>query len=214
LCWVAAVAAETPPTRGERLSVQAACRDPSRRDARRQRAEHPRPSVQQRSHRPTDEQHGTCQRTGPRNFVALHAAPLLWRSRSAHFGTARPGRILSQLDPCVSRPAMAETVAGSKPLPPKLKRVLELVYAVEGVVAARVWHWPGRIAVGVRGGSATSPMDLLRRVEAAVASLREPEETWDFGILEDDSTRSPRPGEPSGPESPVSSPQRSPRSPS
>jgi hypothetical protein len=99
-------------------------------------------------------------------------------------------------------------------MPPKLRRVLELVYSVEGVVAARIWHWPGRIAVGVRGGSATSPMDLLRRVESAVASLREPEESWDFGILEDDSARGPRPGEPSGPENPVSSTQRSPRSPS
>jgi hypothetical protein len=106
------------------------------------------------------------------------------------------------------------TSAGSKPLPPKLRRVLELVYAVEGVVAARLWHWPGQIAVGVRGGSATSPMDLLRRVEIAVASLREPEERWDFGILEDESTPSPPPTEPSGQGEPVSSQQRSPRSPS
>ena len=112
------------------------------------------------------------------------------------------------------RLSMEGTAAGSKPLPPKLRRVLELVYAVEGVVAARVWQWPGRIAVGVRGGNATSPMDLLRRVEAAVASLQEPEESWDFGILEDESTRSPPPDETSEAESPVSSPQRSPRSPS
>src|SRR6185312_8184546 len=70
-------------------------------------------------------------------------------------------------------------------LPPKLRRALELAYNVEGVVAARVWHWPGRIAVGIRGGSATSPSDLLRRVEVAVAGLREPNESWDFGILED-----------------------------
>jgi hypothetical protein len=109
---------------------------------------------------------------------------------------------------------MVETAAGPRPLPPKLRRVLELVYAVEGVVAARVWQWPGRIAVGVRGGGATTPMDLLRRVEVAVASLREPEESWDFGILEDESARCPPPDEPSEPESPVSSPQRSPRSPS
>ena len=108
---------------------------------------------------------------------------------------------------------MAATAAGSRPLPPKLRRALELVYAVEGVVAARVWHWPGRIAVGVRGGSATSPMDLLRRVEIAVASLREAEEAWDFGILEDESTRSrTRPRTPPEPEGSLSSRRRSPRS--
>jgi hypothetical protein len=108
---------------------------------------------------------------------------------------------------------MAATAPGSRPLPPKVRRALELVYAVEGVVAARVWHWPGRIAVGVRGGSATSPMDLLRRVEIAVASLREAEEAWDFGILEDDSSRTP-PDEPSEPEGSLSSLRKSPRSPS
>jgi hypothetical protein len=53
------------------------------------------------------------------------------------------------------------------------------------VVAARVWQWPGRVAVGVRGGNATSAPELIRRVEAAVAGLRETGETWDFGILED-----------------------------
>ena len=72
-----------------------------------------------------------------------------------------------------------------RPMPPKLRRVLELVYGVEGVVSARVWQWPGRIAVGVRGGSATSPTDLIRRIEMAVAGLREADERWDFGILED-----------------------------
>jgi hypothetical protein len=69
--------------------------------------------------------------------------------------------------------------------PPRLRRVLELVYGVEGVVSARVWQWAGRVAIGVRGGSTTSPMDLIRRIEAAVAGLREPDEHWDFGILEE-----------------------------
>ena len=72
-------------------------------------------------------------------------------------------------------------------LPPKVRRTLELVYSVEGVVAARVWQWPGRVAVGVRGGGATVAAALLSRVESAVAGLREPEETWDFGILEEGS---------------------------
>jgi hypothetical protein len=73
----------------------------------------------------------------------------------------------------------------TKPLPPRLRRTLELVYGVEGVVEARIWQWPGRVAVGVRGGNTTSPTELVRRVEVAVAGLREPEENWDFGILEE-----------------------------
>jgi len=63
--------------------------------------------------------------------------------------------------------------------------MLELVYGVEGVVAARVWQVPGRIAIGVRGGHATAPHELLSRVESAVAGLRPPDESWDFGILEE-----------------------------
>jgi hypothetical protein len=70
-------------------------------------------------------------------------------------------------------------------LPPRLRRTLELVYGVEGVVGARVWQWRGVIAVGVRGASATAPTALLSRVESAIAGLREPGETWEFGILEE-----------------------------
>ncbi|HEY8072535.1 MAG TPA: hypothetical protein VIF62_00450 [Labilithrix sp.] len=69
-------------------------------------------------------------------------------------------------------------------LPPRIRRTLELVYGVEGVTAARVWHWPGCVAVGVRPAMMSAPSELLRRVEAAVAGVREPEETWDFGLLE------------------------------
>ncbi len=71
-------------------------------------------------------------------------------------------------------------------LPPRVRRAIELVYGVEGVVAARVWHWPGRVAVGVRPGAASNPEELLRRVEAVVAPLREPDESWEFGLLEGD----------------------------
>ena len=39
--------------------------------------------------------------------------------------------------------------------------------------------------MGVRGAATSSPTELLRRVEAAVSALREADETWDFGILED-----------------------------
>ncbi len=69
-------------------------------------------------------------------------------------------------------------------LPPRIRRTLELVYGVEGVTAARVWHWEGRVAVGVRPAAMSAPSELLRRVESAVSGVREPEEQWDFGLLE------------------------------
>lgn len=74
--------------------------------------------------------------------------------------------------------------AAQTELPPRIRRTLELVYGVEGVTAARVWHWPGRVAVGVRPAMLSAPAELLRRVERAVAGLREPDETWEFGLLE------------------------------
>jgi hypothetical protein len=74
--------------------------------------------------------------------------------------------------------------------PPRLRRTLELVYGVEGVVAARVWQWTenlGRdekVAVAVRTNSSSSHFDVLRRVEAAVCAIREPGEAWEFGLLD------------------------------
>jgi hypothetical protein len=51
-----------------------------------------------------------------------------------------------------------------------------------------VWEWPDagktRIAVAVRPAQMASVSDLLRRVEAAVAGLAEPGESWDFGVLD------------------------------
>lgn len=76
--------------------------------------------------------------------------------------------------------------AAPTPLPPRLRRTLELVYGVEGVTAARVWYWPGRVAVGVRPTMLSAPSELLRRVESAVLGLREPDESWDFGFLDTD----------------------------
>jgi hypothetical protein len=72
----------------------------------------------------------------------------------------------------------------NEPLSPRLKRTIEVVYGVEGVTAARVWQWSGKVAVGVRGSATSAPTELLRRVEAAVAPLREPEENWEFGFLD------------------------------
>jgi hypothetical protein len=68
-------------------------------------------------------------------------------------------------------------------LDPRLRRVLEVVYAVEGVCAARVWLWPGRVAVGVRARD-LGEGELIRRVERATLPLRDPEETWEFGLLD------------------------------
>ena len=63
------------------------------------------------------------------------------------------------------------------------------VYPAHGVGAARVWQWPEengmkRIAVAVRPSPRASPQELLQRVEAAVSGLREPDELWEFGLLE------------------------------
>ncbi len=87
--------------------------------------------------------------------------------------------------------AIVLTMSGSvKGLPPRLKRTLELVYGVDGVVAARVWQWTEnrgrdeRVAVAVRPSATTSAPDILRRVEAAVEAMREPGEAWEFGLLD------------------------------
>lgn len=70
-------------------------------------------------------------------------------------------------------------------VPATVRRILEVVYSVEGVIAARVWQQPGTIAVGVRGGAGTTPGDLLHRVESAVVGLREPGVSWEFGWLQE-----------------------------
>ena len=86
---------------------------------------------------------------------------------------------------------MSDEPTGAPPeappdLPPRVRRILRYVYAVEGVAAARVWLWDTKVAVGVRGTNAISSPELIRRVEMAVAALREPDETWDFGVLEEE----------------------------
>ena len=71
-------------------------------------------------------------------------------------------------------------------LEPRLRRTLEIVYGLGGVAAVRVWQWPGRVAVGVRPAPHAGADDVLRRVELAVAGLREEGESWEFGLLEDE----------------------------
>jgi hypothetical protein len=70
-------------------------------------------------------------------------------------------------------------------LAPRMRRAVDLAYSVEGVVAVRVWQRGPSVAVGVRGGPYAARTDLVWRVEAAIAGLREPGETWDFGLLEE-----------------------------
>jgi len=78
---------------------------------------------------------------------------------------------------------MAETVAADAVLSARLRRALELIYGVEGVIGAQIWEWPGRVAVGVTVASAFSSVDTLRRVEVAIAPVRHVGEAWDFGLL-------------------------------
>ncbi len=70
-------------------------------------------------------------------------------------------------------------------LTPRLRRILELVYSIEGVGEARVWEWENGVAVGVRPTAITSAASLLKRVESQMIVVRAPGETWTFGILED-----------------------------
>jgi hypothetical protein len=71
-------------------------------------------------------------------------------------------------------------------LDPRVKLVLELVYQVEGVVGAKVWSMPDRVAVGVRIGNGHGVSEVLARVEAATNVAREPGEAWDYGLLDGD----------------------------
>jgi len=73
----------------------------------------------------------------------------------------------------------------SPDLPPRLELALEIIYRIEGVAAAKIWQWDNRVAVAVRGVGHIEEQ-LLRRVEASLVSLAEPNETWDYGILLDE----------------------------
>jgi hypothetical protein len=77
----------------------------------------------------------------------------------------------------ISRPRQRET---------KLERALEIAYAIEGVVAARVWEADGLIAVGVRPSASVNGEDVLRRVEEALRRLKDPGETWELGLMDEE----------------------------
>jgi hypothetical protein len=78
---------------------------------------------------------------------------------------------------------VTESTTTEREVPARMRRALELVYAVEGVIGARVWQWPGGVAVGVTVATAFPQADTLRRVEVAIAPIRSPDEVWDFGVL-------------------------------
>ncbi|MGZ3424547.1 MAG: hypothetical protein ACXVEF_22700 [Polyangiales bacterium] len=81
---------------------------------------------------------------------------------------------------------MTTNAPESDDLDPRIRRTLELVYQVEGVVAAKVWAMPDRIAVGVRIGAGHGPSEVIARIEQVTLGLREPGEAWDFGLLDSD----------------------------
>jgi hypothetical protein len=68
---------------------------------------------------------------------------------------------------------------------PRFRRVIEVIYQVDGVTGARIWQWTGRVAVGLRLSAVSSPTEVIGRVMSAVAPLRDADETWDFGLLSD-----------------------------
>jgi hypothetical protein len=80
---------------------------------------------------------------------------------------------------------MSDEEADGAELPPRLRRAIELIYQVEGVTAAKIWHWAGRTAVGLSLTAASIPADVFGRVESVVAPLREVDETWEVGLLVD-----------------------------
>jgi hypothetical protein len=71
-------------------------------------------------------------------------------------------------------------------LDPRIRRTLELVYQVEGVVAAKVWLTPENVSIGVRIGAGHGVAEVLARIEQVTVGLREVGESWDFGLLDGD----------------------------
>ena len=65
--------------------------------------------------------------------------------------------------------SMTDAAETKERLPPRLRRILEVVYAIEGVAEARVWEWEKSVAVGVRPMAGTFAPDSFR-VEPKVPS--------------------------------------------
>jgi hypothetical protein len=73
------------------------------------------------------------------------------------------------------------TAPGSK----RARRIEEAVLELEGIVTVRVWELPNRVEIGVRVAPSDTPADALNRVNELVDALREGEETWAVGLLEE-----------------------------
>lgn len=69
---------------------------------------------------------------------------------------------------------------------PRVRKIIEAVYEVEGVVGAKVWVLPGHVAVALRVGNRHGASDVIAQVVTATTSLRDPDEAWDFGLLDGD----------------------------
>jgi hypothetical protein len=69
---------------------------------------------------------------------------------------------------------------------PRVRKILEAVYEVEGVVGAKVWVLPAHVAVALRVGNRYGASDVIAHVVTATSSLRDPDEAWDFGLLDGD----------------------------
>lgn len=71
-------------------------------------------------------------------------------------------------------------------LPPRLRRILEIVYAVEGVSGARVWELDdGSVAVAVRPSPFATPVELVRRVDKALDVVRNEGGPCEVGLLDE-----------------------------
>jgi hypothetical protein len=59
------------------------------------------------------------------------------------------------------------------------------VLELEGIVTVRVWELPNHVEIGVRVAPSDTPADALKRVHELVDALREGEELWSVGLLDE-----------------------------
>jgi hypothetical protein len=64
------------------------------------------------------------------------------------------------------------------------KRISDSLLQVPGIVEVRVWEMgSSRVEVGVRVSPGRGAHEALRRAQEATTPLRQPGETWHFGLL-------------------------------
>jgi hypothetical protein len=69
--------------------------------------------------------------------------------------------------------------------PQRLRRIESAVLELEGVASVRVWELEGAVEIGVRVAPACTVADVLGRVSELSATLREGEERWEVGVLDE-----------------------------